>query len=408
MVTRIIRVAGLYTALFSMVLFPLFSQEAVDPADVREPAATQDVLEKDFWFDEVDGDIVFTQLLSWDPVAYCSWYDVAVEQQTQDGVWNTVLETRTETHELEVQLAPGEYRYRVTVYNVLKKPAGTSEWFRVTVIRARQPRVSDVSPGAIYFEEENSDFFSVSGANLFSESVVSFRHTENHARRYSGIIEEVDSRERNIRVRFPLNAIPVGTYELVVENPGGLSTASAPVRFAYIKPVDIDVSLGYMPLFVLWDDTIEEYFDSMIVPIGAVFRVSYIPSKRTTGFYGVGAIVSASRLSNETQYYDLTMNWIMAHVVFVYQRPLIKQKLNLELHAGPGVTVYQDIRFSFANNIESPDYSPWSVSALAGASLHIYLRKRLYVDVSIDASMVFMEDMRAFSLHPSLSGGWQF
>lgn len=405
MATRLFRVLALCASLFCTVFLPFFAEETTTPTDA---VASEEAVPTDFWFEEVEGDIVFTQHLYWDPVPYCPWYDVTVQKNVQGNEWETVLETRVEESGVEVQLAPGEYRYRVIVYNVLEKPEGTSEWFPVTVIRARQPRVSSVSPGAIYFEEENSDIFSVRGENLFSESVIIFRLVENHGRKYRGVIEEVDSRERNAEVRFPLNAIPTGDYELVVENPGGLTAVSDPVRFAYIKPMDIDVSAGIMPLFVLWDNTIEEYFDSGIVPLGAVIRLTWIPAKRTTGFYGVGAIISASRLSNETQYYDLTMNWFMGHVVFVYQRPIIKQRLNLELHAGPGITVYHDIRFTFSNNIESPDYSPSSVSALAGASLHVYLRKRLYVDVSIDASMVFMEDMRAFSLHPSLSGGWQF
>lgn len=207
---------------------------------------------------------------------------------------------------------------------------------------------------------------------------------------------------------FPIDSINVGTYELTVKNPGGLSTASDPIVFKYIKPMDLDVSIGYMPTVVLWDGTIEKYFEANFIPLGVTAKATFIPAKRALGYFGVGLFASGSRVSNETEYYDLTMNWAMTHLVFAYQRAILKHRLMFACHIGPGYTVFYDLAFSFKNGVTSPKFSPTSFSGIAGLSLHLYVRKRVYVDLSADCTMVFMKDMRVVSLHPSLSIGRQF
>lgn len=389
----------------------LADQAATDTestADTESTPENPDMQEdSDFWFEEVEGDVVFTQMLRWDPVPYCPFYDVVVQRQNDRG-WETVIENRTEQSELEVQLTAGEYRYRLVVYNLLDKPAVISEWFPFTILRAIQPRVGGVSPDVVYFDEENTDLFSVSGRNLLAESVYRFRSIESPGRFYTGRLGEVDDDERNAEVVFSLDDIEVGLYELEVENPGGLTHAAGPVKFAFFKLMDFDVSAGYMPLFVLWDDTIGHYFDSSAFPLGAVVKATFIPLKRKYGYFGVGLYVAGSMLSNETEFYTLSTNWLMAHCVFVFQKVLIKQRLVLDLHAGPGMTMFHDMHFEFDNGYTTPSTSPWSISALAGASLQVYVLKRLYIEGSADCSMAFMDDMRTLSVHPSLSAGWQF
>ncbi len=426
MATKLNRPLGLLLLLFIIFSLPLGAeQDARETAvDVQTPDDTGVLAETvtdgpesdreqesdkdpDFWFEEVEGDVVFTQMLRWDPVPYCPFYDVVVQRQNNRG-WETVNEARVEESEIEVQLTAGEYRYRLVVYNLLDKPAVTSEWFPFTILRARQPRVGGVSPDVIYFDEENTGLFSVSGRNLLAESVYRFRSIEPLGRSYTGRLDRVEEDERNAAVVFSLDDIEVGLYELEVENPGGLTHAAGPVKFAFFKLMDLDVSAGYMPLFVVWDDTVGRYFDSTAFPLGAVVKATFIPLKRKFGYFGVGLYVAGSILSNETEFHTLSMNWLMAHCVFVFQKVLIKQRLVLDLHAGPGMTMFHDLHFDFNSGYTTPSMSPWSLSALAGASLQVYVLKRLYIEGSADCSMAFMDDMRTFSVHPSLSAGWQF
>ncbi len=397
------RALPLVASLATLVSFPLAGQEA----NMTENSETAG--QTDYWHEQTDEGVVFTQSLKWESVKYCPYYDITIQrQEKKNDAWANVHESRVEGSELAIRLSPGEYRYRLVVYDVLERPSLTSEWFPFTVIRALQPRVGDITPGVIYFEEENSDVFAVDGANLLESSTVTFRPIDGKGKTYKGSVLEADKRGRDMRVSFPIGSINVGEYGLHVENPGGLTTTSKPVTFKYIKPMDFDVSIGYMPTVVLWDGTIDRYFESSFIPIGIVAKATFIPFKRASGFYGVGLFASASRISNDTEFYELTMNWAMAHLVFAYQRPIVKNKLVFACHIGPGYTVFYDVQFAFKNGVTSPAFSPSSMSALAGLSLQYYFRKRMYADLSTDCTYVFMKDMQVFSIHPSLSVGWQF
>ncbi len=389
---------------------PLVGEDATtatqQSANPETPAVP--IVENDYWHEENDDGIVFTQAIKWEEVRYCPYYDVTIQRLGKKDTWSTVREDRVTTPQIEVRLAPGEYRYRLVVYDVLERPALTSEWFPFTVIRALQPKIDDVSPDAVYFEEDNSDFFTVEGDNLLAASTVTFVSTDEGNREYTLTIVESDPDGETLRVTFPIDSIDTGSYALRVDNPGGLSGSSEPVVFKFIKPMDLDVSIGYMPTVVLWDGTIDKYFESSFIPIGVIAKATFIPYKRSFGYFGVGLFASGSRVSNEAEFYDLTMNWAMAHLVFVYQRSLIKNKLMFACHIGPGYTVFHNLEFAFNNGVTSPAFSPSSFSGLAGLSLHYYFKKRMYADLSGDCTYVFMKDMQVFSLHPSLSIGWQF
>lgn len=395
-------VSAFMCAVFLLCL-PVLLYAQVPGVDA-EPVAQDDA---DFWFEEGEEGIVFLQVLRWDAVPYCPFYDVVVEQAAEDGSWDLILQDRAETNEYTVSLVAGKYRYRVVVYNLLSRPELESDWFTITVFRAIQPVVDRVTPGAVYLEEVQTGIFTVDGRNFLPETIFAFRSTGT-ASRYTGTVLELDDRGRRVRIQFPVSSIATGQYVLVAENPGGLTDSSEAIAFRYIKPMDLDVSVGYMPIFVLFDDTIDTYFGSPVVPAGAVAKVTFIPFKQPFGFFGFGLYASASRMDSEFDTYRLSANWLMAHVAFVYQKPLIRQRLILDIHAGPGVMMFQDMNFVFDTGITSPEYSPWSVSALAGSSLHLYVRRRLYVEFSLDCVVGFMEDMRTVSLQPALSLGWQF
>lgn len=390
------RILPVVVFLALLASFPLSGQEADETEEL------------DYWHEQTEEGVVFTQSLKWEAVNYCPYYDITIQRQEKGGAWSTVHDSRVEVSELAIRLSPGEYQYRLVVYDVLERPTLTTEWFPFTVIRALQPKVGDITPGVIYFEEENADVFEINGANILESSTVTFRPVNGRGTTYKGTVLEADKRGRSARVSFPIRSINVGEYGLHVENPGGLSTDSKPVAFKYIKPMDFDVSIGYMPTIVLWDGTIDEYFESSVIPLGVVAKATFIPFKRASGYYGIGLIASASRVSNETEYYELTMNWAMTHLLFAYQRPIIKNKLMFACNIGPGYTVFYDISFAFNNGITSPKFSPSSFSALAGLSLHYYFMKRMYADLSADCTYVFMKDMQVFSVQPSLTCGWQF
>ncbi len=377
-----------------------------DASDQAADAAAAE--EKDYWWEQSDAGIVFKQVLRWDAVPYALRYGVEIERSSETGAWSAVQSLETAETTAEVSLSAGDYRYRVTVFDVLGKPARASEWFDFKVRKAVQPRISGIEPERVWLEERNDGKFTVEGANLLPDTEYYFRSPERSGPGYRGAIVEIDPKARKAVLAFPVDRMDIGSYELVAENPGGLSARSDRVTVKYQKPVDIDVSAGYMPLFIPTDPTFKTYFDGTAVPLGTAVKVTFIPVKRSFGFFGAGLLLAAARAGASFETYELSTNWLTAHANFAYQKPLIKQRLNFDARIGVGATMLQDLRFVLDNGVESPDYSPWSISACAGAGLHIYPMKRLYVDVACDVSYAFMSDMFSLAVCPSLTAGWQF
>ena len=95
-------------------------------------------------------------------------------------------------------------------------------------------------------------------------------------------------------------------------------------------------------------------------------------------------------------------------MIFVYQLPILKRHLFLELHGGVGVTYFNNILFHFEHNITSPALNTLSLSYDAGFAAQIYLNKRLYIEIAVDYSFTTNKDMILGMLMPSVGIGWQF
>lgn len=200
MATRLSRALALiaFTITFTLASVAALSGQETD-TESGTTTGTETASQTDYWYETVEGAVVFTQSLKWDPVPYCPYYDVTIEKSGKNGTWASVHETRVETAELKVRLQPGEYRYRLVVYDVLGRVSLTSEWFPFTVIRALQPKVSSVSPGTIFFEEENSDVFSIDGANLLEASEYAFKPVDGRVKKPIGFRSSMRTRMERTR-----------------------------------------------------------------------------------------------------------------------------------------------------------------------------------------------------------------
>lgn len=371
-------------------------------------AQDQDEALSDYWYEERDGKAVFMQVIKWEAVQYSTGYLLAVDRKDPSGVWLPFTESKTEKNHSVVSLPPGEYRYKITVYDILGKAAAVSQWFPLSVEEAVQPVLSEVSPDLIYLEERNTGIVAIKAVALLDSAILELRNLARPGLKYPVIVVASEPKKRSLKIRVPIETIELGAYALYAENPGGLSALSDPVTIKFKKPRDLDLSLGYQPLFVLFDDAFATYFDSWIIPLGASAKITYIPFKRAYGFFGLGAILSAARTQKDFDLYRLSTNYLSGHLTLAFQRPLVRQVLNLDLHAGAGAAMLNNLRFQFDNGISSPSFSPWGPSYLAGLDLHWYPLRRMYVDFGLDFSVSPLKDVTLGILAPSVTAGWQF
>jgi len=91
------------------------------------------------YFIQENGDEVkYIQRFAWSGGEYARYYEVAFEKET-DGEYKPYLKQTTTKQFVELSLSPGNYRFRVTPYDVLGKPAKSSSWVNVQILAVPQP-----------------------------------------------------------------------------------------------------------------------------------------------------------------------------------------------------------------------------------------------------------------------------
>ena len=382
------------------------------------------------------------QQLEWEEEnpEFVQYYEVIIQKYDEESVaYSEIIRLKTEDNSSHIRiqplLPPGYYRFKVITYDLIGLPSVESEWKTFSIYKAFKPQVNDISSkvngsSTLYLEEVNDGIFSVSGRNLFgtskNEKDIQFTKyfvVNQNDKKQNILVPEILNVEKNNRkIEFQLNMkdLDVGVYDFVAEDASGLKSetnnnSNFTVKFK--KKVDFDLSAGYVLPVILFDDTINHYMGSNIWPLSGTVKMSFMPFKRSFGYFGVGLAGTFSRLFAEFPQYKIDGNLITAHLNFVYQLPIrfrIKNSeqrrhaFSLELHGGVGATFFNDIVFHFPHDINSKPLNSLNLSFDVGGAVQVYITSRLYAEVGVDFVMAFVKDMQFGVLHPSVCIGWQF
>jgi hypothetical protein len=197
-----------------------------------------------------DGSPRYTQVLRWESDPYVLFYVVTL--QTAAG--EKLSEFKAAESALSLSLGPGEYRYRITAYNALRKPEIEFPWREFSVLKAELPRVVRYEPKIIYIEDATASLtlwgeYLAPGARVALQggdpSIPSFEGKET-AREGTSDGASAD-RMSEVRFSFPAGSLPPGEYSLMFTNPGGLSTevrAALVVRHKLGEPRSLEPATG--------------------------------------------------------------------------------------------------------------------------------------------------------------------
>ena len=382
------------------------------------------------------------QQLEWEEEnpEFVQYYEVLIQKYDEEFIaYSEINRLKTEDNSSYIRiqplLSPGYYRFKVITYDLIGLPSVESEWKTFSIYKAYKPQVNDISSkvngsSTLYLEEVNDGIFSVSGRNLFetskNEKDIQFTKyfvVNQNDKKQNILVPEILNVEKNNRkIEFQMNMkdLDVGVYDFVAEDASGFKSESnnnSNFTVKFKKKVDFDLSAGYVLPVILFDDTINHYMGSNIWPLSGTFRMSFMPFKRSFGYFGVGLAGTYSRLFAEFPQYKIDGNLITAHLNFVYQLPIrfrIKNSdqrrhaFSLELHGGIGATFFNDIVFHFPHDINSKPLNSINLSFDVGGAVQVYITSRLYAEVGVDFVMAFVKDMQFGVLHPSVCIGWQF
>lgn len=195
-------------------------------------------------------------MLRWESDPNVLFYVVTL--QTAAG--EKLSEFKVTESALSLNLGPGEYRYRITAYNALRKPEIEFPWQGFSVLKAELPRVVRYEPKIIYVEDAVASLtlwgeYLVPGARVALRSgdpsipPAEGKETGREGMSADRTSEDRTSADRMSEVRFsiPAESLPPGVYSLTLTNPGGLSTevsAALVVRHKLGEPTSLSPAAG--------------------------------------------------------------------------------------------------------------------------------------------------------------------
>lgn len=419
---------------FLLIITPsvLFAQEIVDSQNVTlqntqevitslseedgnsVPAEQEEVI-SEYSLNKTEDGVIFIQRLFWDHNDYVLKYNVVIEKlKIEDSSWEEVVNQDTKESFIEVSLKVGNYHYKVISYNFLGKIEEQTDWIDFEIIKAIQPEINSATPSNIWLEERNDGLFRISGKDLSDKTVFQLRGTGLLKYTITGTISKIAENGKSAEIQFPVDALDTGIYQFTVTNPGGLDDSEGPITIKFKKAMDFDISTGYSPALLLQNSSEEyksftDYFGVNFIAYTPTVRLTWIFLKKRFGFFGINLTPSFFRIINKQEGYSLSTNIWNANLNFVYQYPIIKQRLIVDTHLGMGVMFFQGMIFNFGNSISSPELNSWNLSASVGVALQGYITNRLYCELGCDYSLGFLPNNYSLGvLIPYASVGWQF
>jgi hypothetical protein len=370
------------------------------------------------------------QRISWPPEEDVLKYQLVIEKKDETGPadsFTQVVDISTEETSVELSLAAGEYRYRVIVYDLLRRRRPVPEWSRLKVLEALQPEISAVNPQSIDVNDDTANItLNFEGNNLTENAEVFFLHVGGGTKTpgeavLAGKDNYLPSGDGK-SARLKLNGIPLteGIYDIVIKNPGGLSAAwrnfmvtngtENPLPEARKHPLfEMLVSAGYAALFPV-SGSLNELFDSSVFPAGLTVRLGGKTYEKRLGALGLESAVywhymsAAKDAPLESGYFFSIM------LDLLYQKKIIQQKAALNARLGGGFSYFYGIKSN--ENLSSGRITgnDTIVPALVfSLSCSWFFHKYTFLDFAVEYTAVFPYGETVLSyVRPLVSIGLQF
>jgi hypothetical protein len=359
--------------------------------------------------EETEGGSLFVQHLEWESTEYASRYEVVLEQR-KINTYTQVMRRIVEVPFLDISVPAGEYRYKISSFNVLGRLDAESDWVYFSVIQALQPSIFSYSPENFYFDRPSLRIIRLEGTNLTMESeIYLLRRSEDPQAEPEKIVpREVRRTElgESAQMIFYEEDLLAGVYDILVINPGGLETAAGPFGISVAKPYDINLSAGYAPLVKLYGRT-PYLIDSAFIPLGFSARAGFVPFKWDFGFFGAEADLSWNYLYTQDDAFITRASFVNFHINALYQYWYIKNILAFNARLGMGLSGVLNYYFEFDTGKTWDPVSSAFFSVGAGASAQWIFYGQFYAEAGFDYFHAAARDMPMGFLRFTLSIGRQ-
>ena len=396
---------------FCLIPISLTAQQKADSAQEVKQAENE---KKNYFLKETDKGLTLVQRLSWEALDDIFGFEFDLEQQDKKTkAWRTIDTRTVKTNYADVSLAPGNYRYRVRVINLLGQKEEASEYRNFAIRIAYQPEVTTVSPQVINFDEMEEQTLTITGKNFHEET--SFILTNNFSGSIlRGTIVELKDNGTHAVVSFEFTKANPGTYTFAAVDPSDFSAEKDDIVFRFQKPLDIFISGNYVFNGFIGNRILgkKEYFNTNIAPLAGGIRLTVVPIKRFYGNFGFNLTGSGTYLKNKAEGYTLKTGVLFASLNAAYFVPIIKHRLVFDAHVGFGTMFLVNTQFTYntTEKITSDKAWYWGMTFNAGTALYVYVYKKLYVEVNLDHVIPIRRGngFPKYIIQPQVGIGWEF
>lgn len=349
----------------------------------------------------------FIQRLTWEPIALAYYYEVVVELQ-EDQHYREVLRRATQDLWVLCSLSPGHYRYQVLVYNLLGHLGTTSVWFEFEVLPAWKPDLIGFTPNHFYLDKDAKWVITVTGRNLREESKFYLRSVRDGA-----IIVPINctptASGEQARLTFDQRQLVPGSYDVVVENPGGLVQSLGTFRIVNTS-LSVSIAAAYSPVLTLPVGYVNNtIFKPNIFPAGTHIRFGLIPFKGRSNAFGFELTPGWNYLAVEEGINKVHTHIISGHLNVFFQHWLPNRIMAFNFRVGGGSFLIYDYHFESAGNLVFESISTWIPSVGGGVSFQWFIRKPFFVELGAEFLYMFSVDNPPPAyIRPALGLGWQF
>jgi hypothetical protein len=369
------------------------------PAEARGAGDTAAAPEADYFYSiSNEGNPVFTQVLRWEADENALDYELVVRQSGEGGTEE--VHEKVDEAKAEIQLAAGSYEYKVIYYNLLGKPEQETAWIPLRIIKAEMPVIAQVSPAVIYMDDLD-DRITLKGQKLVDGCKVFLLSGQTS---YQGT-EVLRQGEESLVLTFPDKAYQAGEFDIKVVNPGGLMALSAKaLRIRFQRPVDVLVSVGYLPEFYLYDDWVKSTWPDPLYPLGVEASLELFFVKQRWAFVGAELDEQYRHMAGGQSSALLSSDYLLSGLdaVFAYR---MTRRAHLLARLGGGLAKsWHSFDYQGAAGPSTTSLDPF---VQAGLTAQFFLPSKVFFEPGATWTQVFLKSDAMGSIAPSLRVGYQ-
>ena len=153
------------------------------------------------------------EYIAWTPVPDAEGYEVEIRDQLKKTM---VLEKKTKSNILEIDIPLGKYEVRTTALNVFGKRAVTSVWESIKVIVSVFPKLPETTP-PVYATQGKENYVLTLTGDYFLEAIRASLRSGNDKILVKSV--KVSDEGRKLEISMDLTNAKPGSYDLTLANP---------------------------------------------------------------------------------------------------------------------------------------------------------------------------------------------